>query len=415
MPRLKLTERTLKALKPPNHGSQDYWDTTQKNFGVRITSSGRLSFFAFYRFHRIKRRMTLGTFPLLSLSRARENAREVLGQAAGQRDPAKEKLLAKRASVFAVLAAEYMEKHAKKHKRSWRSDARLLKSELLPRWKALPVAEITRADVRAMLDQIVDRGAPILANRTLALARKIFNFAIEHDWPIPNPCVGIRRPAAETERARVLTPDELKRVWDALDAEDPFFAALYRLRLLTAQRGGEVRQMRWDQIDFERAVWTIPAEIAKNNHAHRVPLSEPALRVLESLRQWQDERRATINAGRRKKAWPLQEASVFVFPSSKLVDRPIEWVQRVNARVRQTANVDFRPHDLRRTAATSLEELGVMPHVISKILNHRTQGVTKVYARYGYEREKRAAMERWGREVERILSGREGAKVFAVS
>lgn len=285
----------------------------------------------------------------------------------------------------------------------------MLKANVLPVWKSRPATDISRADVQMLVSAIAERGAPVLANRVLSLVRKIFNFATEQDWPLMNPCTGVRRPTVETRRERVLTRDEIKRIWVALDEEEPFFAAFYRLRLLTAQRGGEVRRMRWDQIDFESSVWSIPASVAKNKNAHRVPLSRQAVRVIEDLRTWQAQRLLEINQGRRKKGWPLRESSDYVFPTTS-GDGPIEWVQRIANRVRERSGVDdFYPHDLRRTAATLMEEAGTSQFVIAKILNHIRRDQTATYARYGYDTEARVALERWGNEVDRFISAGQSA------
>jgi len=135
----------------------------------------------------------------------------------------------------------------------------------------------------ALLDDVADR-APIMANRILALVRKMFNFAIEHDWLDTNPCQMVKRVTPERQRDRVLSEDEVRAVWKALNDERPMVAALFRLRLLTAQRGGELHGARWAEIDLKAGWWTIPATRAKNGLAHRVPLSPQAVRVLKTLR-----------------------------------------------------------------------------------------------------------------------------------
>lgn len=144
--------------------------------------------------------------------------------------------------------------------------------------------EITRRDVRNLLEEIAER-APIMANRTLALIRKMYNFAIERDWVEANACQGIKWLAPERQRDRVLSEDEIRRFWAALDEEHPITAALFRLRLLTAQRGGEVHGATWDEMDLQSGWWTIPAERSKNKLTHRVPLSPPALKILKELKK----------------------------------------------------------------------------------------------------------------------------------
>ena len=123
-----------------------------------------------------------------------------------------------------------------------------------------------------------------MANRTLALVRKMFNFAIERDWLDSNPCQMIKRPAPDRQRQRVLSEEEVRAVWKALDEEHPIIAALFRIWLLTAQRGSEVHGASWEEMDLTTGWWTIPGERSKNGLDHRVPLSPQALRILKDLR-----------------------------------------------------------------------------------------------------------------------------------
>jgi integrase len=181
---------------------------------------------------------------------------------AGGADPADERKVDREAGTFAELANDYIEKHATKRKRSWTEDYRLLYGSeqkkktgkrphipLVNRWGHLKVKEMNRRGIREVLDEIVER-APVMANRTLALVRKMFNFAIEHDWLEANPCHMIKRPGEEKQRDRVLSENELRLVWTALDAGSPLIAALFRVRLLTAQRGREVHGAAWSEIDL---------------------------------------------------------------------------------------------------------------------------------------------------------------------
>ena len=161
------------------------------------------------------------------------------------------------------------------------------------------------------------QGTKVLANRVLALVSKMFNFGFDDDWVTSNPCRLMKRPFREMSRDRVLTPSELKRVWKALEHEAPFFRAFFQLRIVTAQRGGEVCTMKWSHVDFDTGWWTIPAELSKNGVAHRVPLNQQAIQILETLKEWQQSRLREINQGRARKGWPLKDPSEWVFASSK--------------------------------------------------------------------------------------------------
>jgi integrase len=362
-----------------------------------------------YRFNRRQRRLTLGTFSATSLADARELAREALRSVEKGHDPAVEKAAARDADTFAELAHEYLEKYAKKEKKSWEEDERVINRELLPTWRHSRARDISRRDVRALIESIADRGAPILANRTLALIRKIYNVGIERDIVESNPCHLLKRPSPERSRDRVLTDDELRRVWNSLEGQDPLIRALFRLRILTAQRGGEVRQMKWADVDLDAGWWTIPAEISKNKLAHRVPLNPQAKRILSELREYQDRRLGQINAGRKKKRQEPKQRTPWVFPSPNDFG-PIRWIAKASARIKNDSGIEFRPHDLRRTAASMMTQSGTPRLVVQRILNHSEKDVTAVYDRYSYDAEKRIALESWGRRVEGIVKKKPGGK-----
>jgi integrase len=306
-----------------------------------------------------------------------------------------------RAATFERVAREYLERYAKLRKRSWREDERILEHEVIPRWRRRRARDVTPRDVRALLDRVVDRGAPIQANRTLAVVRRAFNWAAAPDRGLVpqgcNPCRGLERPALERARDRVLSDGEIRAVWHALDAEPVRNAALFRLYLLTAQRGGEIRTMAWQDVDLDAGWWTIPGERAKNGRSHRVPLSREAVAVLREL----------LAARRSGVRW--------VFPTPRgSASGYRERVYKVVDRVRRVSGVvDFRPHDLRRTAASHMTAMGISRLVVAKLLNHTDRGVTAVYDRYAYEQEKREAMERWARRIREIVAeeGRESRAI----
>ena len=398
MPTIALTDRTVRAL-GVGLTQIDYWDTHMRGFGVRISAQGRKSWVMRYRTSGRQRRLTLGTFPSLGLAAARVAARRALGEVARGDDPAATKQAEHRAGTFRELADLYLEKHAKRRKRSWRADERMLNVELLPVLGATRAKDVTRREVRALIEAVAHRGAPILANRTLALVRKVFNFGLDQEFPglEGNPCARITPPGVEQRRDRVLTPDEIKRVWTALDRVHPLTAAVFRLRLLTAQRGGEVLGMQWDELnlgDEKDCWWTIPTERSKNKLPHRVPLSPPVVEILTGL---------------------TTGASSWVFPSPTVKDQRIRYSTKAMAKVRERSGVDFVAHDLRRTAASMMASAGVNRVVIGKILNHAEPGVTAVYDRHSYDAEKRSALEAWARLLDGILHNRAPARVVPFS
>ena len=140
-----------------------------------------------------------------------------------------------------------------------------------------------QADVHDLLDKIIDRGAPISANRTLAALRRMCSWAVERDIIEVSPCDGVKAPSAAVSRDRVLSDDELRIAWGAFEKTGWPFGPLARLLVLTGARLREVAEMRWSEIDPAAKTWTIPKDRAKNGVAHEVPLSDAALQILESL------------------------------------------------------------------------------------------------------------------------------------
>ena len=381
MPTRRLTDQAVRSLRPDSR-QVDYWDVNPRNFGVRISPAGRKTFVVRYRNAGRYRRMSLGVYPTVTLADARGHARQVLGEVASDEDPAQVRQDARRAPSFEALAALYLEKHARVRKRSWRQDRRVIENELLPKWRTWRASEVRRRDVRELVEAIAERPAPIAANRIRALISKIFNFGISREMVEFNPCAQFERPAPERQRDRVLTDTEIRTFWTALDQEPLEIAAAFRLRLVTAQRGVEVHNMRWANVDLDSRWWTVPASDAKNDLPHRVPLNDLAVDILTGLRD-----RTASDAS----------ASIYALTGARGPKQRAAVSNRLGLD-------DFRGHDLRRTAASRMASAGVPRLVVGKVLNHVEQGVTAVYDRHSYDGEKRAALDTWARDLMRILT-----------
>ena len=402
MAKKKLTDRAVKLLKARSERFE-VWDSSAPGFGVRVSPAGRKTFIYLYRFERRPRRMSIGVYPRMSLATARTKhaeARELLEEKG--RDPGSELVTGKKrrreAPSVNDLANEYMEKWAKPRKRSWKEDGRLLNSNVLPFIGRKKAADVRRRDIIEILDAMVDRGAPISANRTLAVVRKMFRFGISRDLVPHNPCEAVQAPAEENQRDRVLTVAEIKKLWKSLEKSDLSMTSAIKhclqLMLVTAQRRREVVTARWADIDLQTGWWTIPETIAKNKLPHRVPLSALACRLLKDAKK-------------------NSEKSEHVFPSPSRTG-PIrdEAVTKAVRRNEAAFGIDhFTPHDLRRTSASLMAGMGTSRVTIGKILNHVEAGVIAVYDRHSYDQEKRKALNAWGRKLESITTGRK-AKVI---
>jgi integrase len=384
VPRMLFTDRGVMSIRPVPGKQIDYFDERMPGFGLRVSGSGRRSWIVIYRIGGRLRRLTLGPYPYLSLADARAKAKRAISDVVHGGDPAAAKQAERLAETFAEFAVEYLEKHAKVRKRSWREDQRMLERDLLPAWRHIKVKDISRRDVRELLERVVERGSPMQANRLFALIRKMFNFGIQRDVIEHSPCTALSQPMPNRQRDRVLSEQEIRAVWKALERERPLIAASFKLRLLTAQRGAEILSMRWEHLDLAAGWWTIPGELAKNGRSHRVPLSGAVLTVLDEVRR-------------------LSDGGQELFPSPSRAGS-MQYAQKAVERIRKAAGVEFTGHDLRRTAASHMTSMGISRLTVGKILNHVETGVTAVYDRHSYDREKRQALEEWGRRLAEIVS-----------
>ena len=401
----KLTDVRVKSLRPKAK-RYEVWDPAAPGFGVRVTPKGVKSFVYLYRFDGLPRRMTLGRYPKLTLAKARleyaaaKAKLEVEGIDPGQ-TLVRKRAATRLAPTVAQLVDEYIEKWAIPRKRSWKEDKRLLEHDVIPPLGRKKAAEVTRRDIRLLLDAIIERGAPITANRVLAVVRKMFRFAVSRDIVPNNPCEAIEAPAKESSRERVLSKDELKTLWERMASDELKMSEAVRMALrvmlVTGQRKGEVIGARWNEIDTRTGWWTIPPEKSKNGLPHRVPLSPLALMLLKQIRE-------------------LSGDSDYLFPSPR-GNKPIrdDAVSKAVRRDETALGVDhFTPHDLRRTAASQMASVGISRLVISKILNHVENGVTAIYDRHSYDKEKRQALNAWARQLETIVSGKKSSKVVNI-
>jgi integrase len=279
---------------------------------------------------------------------------------------------------------------------------RILTKDIIPQWCNRPAREIRRRDVIELIDSIKDRGAGIMANRTLSVIKRVYNFGISRDIVEVNPTSLVEAPGKEIRRDRVLSENEIRIFWECLGqmelAGDLVRSAL-RLILILGQRPGEIVSMEWKEFDYNSAVWEIPGEKTKNRLPHRVLLSSLAIQVLKEIE-------------------PLPP---YVFPSR--VGSGINPKQHINAgalagalrRNRQLFDIErFTPHDLRRTAASRMASIGVNRHIIKRILNHAERDVTSIYDRYSYDREKREALEAWSIKLDSIITGNE-SKIIPIA
>ncbi|MCK4414546.1 MAG: tyrosine-type recombinase/integrase [Candidatus Eisenbacteria sp.] len=380
------------AKKPREHCGPD-------GLRLRVFPSGIKTWVFVYSFKQRRRRLTLGRYPdigIVEAGAAHSDARMQLRKGVDPGAVKRRRLRAiQEAPTVAQLVEDYIERHAKPKKKSWRDDERILLKEVVAEWGERKAADVKRYEVIALLDEIVARPAPVMANRTLAALRKCYNWGITRDLVESSPCLQVPRPALEEQRERYLTRKEIAAFLKALRTgrlkmSETTQAAL-QLVLATGQRPGEVSGASWEEIDLEDESWEIPGERTKNGHSHRVPLNAPALAALEQ-------------------ALALNEESAWIFPTPA-GDRPMrpltltQALRRNREKLQKLKVEPFSAHDLRRTCATNLAALGVTRFVIGRVLNHSERGATRVYDRHLYLEEMREALDLWGERLEELGCG----------
>lgn len=383
-----LTDLLLRKLK----GSEErveIWDAKIPGFGVRVSPIGTKAFILLYRFRGRPQRLTLGRYPVLGLGEAREMAKNALNRVARGIDPKQGKEVSPKSHLFSDVVEEFVRVHCtQRNRESTRKEtARILEHDFVRRWKQRDVRDITRTDVLEVLDSIVERGSPSGANHALSAIRKCFNWCIERGYIETSPCGMIKQPAKAESRDRVLSDAELVSIWNAAETIGYPFGAMLQLLVLTAQRRSEVASMRWQDIDFEEALWTIPSEFTKNGRPHMVPLSSIAMRCLSSQPR-------------------LHE--LFIFPARGNAETTFSGFSKLKAKTDRLSQVEeWTLHDLRRSAATLLAKIGVAPHVVERILNHMSGsfgGVAGVYNRFQYLPEMREGLERLAGHLEALVN-----------
>jgi integrase len=388
------TDKSIKYLQP-SEKRRLVWAKGLKGFGIRITPKGTKSFVFKYDVDGRDRWLTFGQYPKLKLAEAFKKYGEALEKVEAGEDPADENVemneANRRALTIRQLADQYIEKYAKPRKRSWKEDERILEHDVLGKWGARRASKITRRDVIDLLDEIVARGAPIQANRTLAVIRRMFNFGIDRDVIEVSPCHRVKPPSAESSKDRYLTLDEIRLFWTRLDTAPltKHTKLALKLLLLTLQRSSEVIGINKSELDLKARTWIIPAERTKNKRAHLVTLSPLAMEIVLALMK---------DVGENSFLFP-GEGGGDHFTNSAL--------SRAIAR-----NLDhfgiakFTPHDLRRTGSTQLAAFKVPRFDRDRILNHTDRTVGAVYDIHEYEDEKRAALNLWSDIIERSVSSR---------
>jgi integrase len=396
----RLTAKTVENIRP-RETRIEVPDSGCRGLYLVVQPSGRKSWAVRYRYQRKPKKLTLGD-AVSGLAEARKAATAALHELEQGRDPAALKFDAKAAAERASAektadtveqwSVRFLERHVAKKSAAHRAQAEhVFRNIVLPRWRGRTVHDIKRRDVIDLVEDVAER-TPVMGNRVLAHLSKFFNWLCERDVITASPCAGVKAPAKENARERILTDDEIKALWLACDAIGDPAGACIKLLLLTGQRRSECAGMRRSEIVGD--TWSLAPERTKNRQRHEVPLSAQALAIVESM----------------------PEISDYVFTSGAAPFDHFDRAKRAIDAHMQPA-VPWVTHDLRRTCASGLQRLGVQLPVIEKVLNHSSgsfRGVVGTYQKYSFADEKRRALQAWADHVDAVVRGEPTSKVVTL-
>jgi integrase len=365
----RLSDKVIRSLAPPAAGNGLHWDAPDQRggayvpgLGICVTAKGYKSFILNYRLQTGRqRRLVIGSWPVWTVSAAREEAAKLRRKIDMGEDPKGERDAEREAPVIKDLAAraeaEYFPKLRPGTQRNYRA---FLKNDIVPLLGGKKVAEVSFTDIDKLHRRICQRGSPIQANRAVALISVLFNLAIRWGWCRDNPCKGLAK-TRETPRERYLDPAEIARLGAALAARPCASAHAISLALLTGARIGEVLGATWDQFNVQAGTWLKSASRTKQRRSHLTPLSAPAQQLLADM---------------RAKAEPGQP---YLFPGAP--GKPQGELKKFWASVCRDAEIEgARVHDLRHSFASVLASSGLSLPIIGALLGHSSPQVTSRYS-----------------------------------
>lgn len=370
MERKNFTESFISKLEVKKERYEVY-DDKVKGLSCRVTSSGAKSFYVRKKLNGKAVRVCLGSYPFISVEKARKFAYEKLNMIADDINPNVEKKKISDQIKFGELFKKYCDDYAvlNTKPRTFQENMGVY-NRYLRCFEGRRISSISKEEIRSYVIQLYKEKGNFVANKALKLFRHILNKGIEWGLDIPNPTIGIKK-YQEKSRDRYLNSDEIARFIEAVDTyPDDYVRAYFLLSLYVGQRRSNMLSMRWSDIDFNNAVWRI--EETKNGEPMNVPLVEQAMLILKDLR--------------------TRSVSEWVFPSKTSKSGHYEEPKRAFKTILNKAHIEnFRIHDLRRTLGSYEAITGTSLHIIGKSLGHKSSQSTEVYARLSLDPIRNAA------------------------
>jgi len=360
---MKLTNTTIKAMdyEKANNKADLRFDDDLRGFGVRVYPSGRKSFFVSYRNKSgTKKRHTIGDFGLFTPTKARGLAQDILAGVRQGSDPQTDRQEKRQEDTFAELAERYLE-YAKDRKRSYRSDAQRMRDHVLPSLGPKKLSEISLHQLQTIHTSVKKKLSPATANRVAALIKHVFTMAGKWSLITENPARHLTMFPEPPPRDIVVSPEDCRKLIDACDKDDNIFAgALFKLAMFTGRRVGELLNAKWEHVDLDTGVLTLPQ--TKAGERQFVYLNEAAEAVLRNL--------------------PHLAGTPYIIAGS-VPGKPLNFYRRAWKRILKRAELDyFPPHGLRHNYASTLVAAGVPIEQVGHLLGHKNIETTRKYAHH---------------------------------
>ena len=390
---MKLDAKSVGALKLDGKKDAIAFDDNMPGFGYRLRQGGGgkvlRSWVVQYRRGGATRRLLLGAAAVLGAEAARAAAKKALAKVALGEDPQAERVDRRGKDKLSLRSVvdEYATKERDVRPRTFRELKRYLTGGFFKPLHAIPVDTVTRRDVAARLVAITREHGSIVAARARAALSTFFVWAMQMGMVENNPIIGTIQPKDGKPRERTLSDDELAAIWRACPNND--YGRIVRLLILLGARRAEVGGMRWSEVSFERGTWTLPSGRSKNGRTHTLPLMPMALDIIKDV----------PGLVSRDQLFGARSNHGFT-----------GWDDQKEALDKRSGVIGWTLHDIRRSVATKLADIGVQPHIIEQILNHQSghkAGPAGIYNRSSYEREVRAALALWEDHVRTIVEGGE--------
>lgn len=404
----KITKRAVDAALGRPKGDAFLWDDELRGFGLKVTPAGAKSFIFQFRMggrESKTRRWTIGPYGSpWTPSSARDEAQRLARLVATGIDPVEAEKARRRQAVDLAFDSYSAKFQASCTGEGWaRLVERTLRLHAVPVLKSKTLSSITRADISEVLDRIPARQQALRRN-TFAVLRRLFTWAIGRGDIDRSPFTGMEVPQKVQSRDRVLDASELSAVWRASSRAGRLFSPIVRLLILTGQRRQEVTEMRWEELSRTKRIWMLPLERSKNREGHSVPLTDLAISLLDSVA--------------RSEKWP-RSGLVFATSGGKafaMHSKGKDRLDRMIAEDGEPFTTAWRLHDLRRTLATGMQQLGVRFEVTEAILNHLSgsrSGIAGIYQRHHWTDEKREALNSWDCYIQAFDGGTDEASSAA--